>query len=170
MTKGTIWRAGTNAAVCAVLGAGVGVAASAASPLHSNASSRESRRSAKTASAVSWGGWFAVHRHLGIERVTSPKRSMDHLTIREGTSSVPYKTITMAIPRGATDGRVGNSAALSALKTGDVVVVRHSSDGTAVLAGASGTTGWSTGSGPGDGWGGYGPPSGGWGGYDPTGC
>lgn len=186
MTKGTMWRAGTNAAVCAVLGAGVGVAASAATPLHSNASARGSRHSAKTASAVSWGGWFGTkvpgHGDLvvlnkagtgyiteTIDHGTLTGVSGDHLTIREGTSSMPYKTITVTIPTGATVQRAGNSATLSALKTGDVVVVRHFSDGTAMLAGASGTTGWSNGPGPGDGRGGYGPPSGGWGRYGPTG-
>jgi hypothetical protein len=186
MSKGAMWRAGATAAVCAVLGAGVGITVSAASPLRSAMSVRGSRLAAKGGAAVSWGGWFGAEAPVQGDLVVLDKArngyitetiddgvvtgvSGDHLTIREGTSSMPYKTIQMTIPAGATVQRDGNSTALSDLKAGDLVFVRHSSDGTAVLADSTGTTRRSNG--PwGDGWKGYRPPSGAWGGYGRTGA
>jgi hypothetical protein len=185
MSKASMWRAGTTAAVCAVLGAGVGITASAASPRRSTVSVHGSRVAAKTGAAGSWGGWFGAEVPVQGDVVVLDKAgngyitetiddgavtgvSGDHLTIREGTSSMPYKTIQMTIPASAAVQRDGNSTALSDLKAGDLVVVRHSSDGTAVLAAGTGMTGRSNG--PwGDGWEGYGRPSGAWGGYGRTG-
>ena len=60
--------------------------------------------------------------------------SGDQLTIKEGTKSVTYKTLTLTIPSGATIKRNGSTAQLSALKAGDHVHVTKSSDGTTVFA------------------------------------
>ena len=78
--------------------------------------------------------------------------SGDQLTIKEGTTSVTYKTPTLTIPSGATIKRNGSTAQLSDLKAGDRVHVTHSSDGTTVLA----DDGTHRPQGPG-----YGPPGGG---------
>jgi hypothetical protein len=57
------------------------------------------------------------------------------LTIKEGTSSVTYKTVTVTVPSGATVSRNGQTAQLSDLKTGDTVRVSVADDGTSVMAG-----------------------------------
>jgi hypothetical protein len=61
--------------------------------------------------------------------------SGDQLTIKEGSASVTYKTVTLTIPSDATIYRNGAKAALSDLKTGDHASVTSSSDGTTVFAG-----------------------------------
>jgi hypothetical protein len=57
------------------------------------------------------------------------------LTIKEGTSSVTYKTVTVTVPSGATVMRNGQTAQLSDLKSGDNVRVSVAADGASVMAG-----------------------------------
>ncbi len=56
------------------------------------------------------------------------------ITLLEGTKSLPYKTVTVAVPSGATVTLDGKSSTLGALLAGDRVSVRSSSDGTYVMA------------------------------------
>jgi hypothetical protein len=59
----------------------------------------------------------------------------DQLVITEGTKALPYKTVTLTIPSGATIQRNGTTAALSDFVAGDRVHVSQSSDGTEVFGG-----------------------------------
>jgi hypothetical protein len=61
--------------------------------------------------------------------------SGDQLTIKEGTTSLAYKTVTLTIPSDATISRNGAKAALADFKAGDRVRVTSSSDGTSVFGG-----------------------------------
>jgi hypothetical protein len=56
------------------------------------------------------------------------------ITLLEGTKSLPYKTVTVTVPSGATVTLDGKSSTLDALVAGDRVSVRSSSDGTYVMA------------------------------------
>jgi hypothetical protein len=66
--------------------------------------------------------------------VESVDSSGGSITLLEGTKSLPYKTVTVTIPSGATVTLDGKSSTLSALVAGDRVSVRSSSDGTDVMA------------------------------------
>jgi hypothetical protein len=61
--------------------------------------------------------------------------SGDQLTLKEGTKTVTYKTLTITVPGDAKVYRNGSSAQLSDLKAGDHAHVSQSSDGTVVFAG-----------------------------------
>jgi hypothetical protein len=178
-------RAGLTASACAVVGAGVGVAASAASPPHRVPASTTMTR------AAGWRGWggfyaaFPVHAEQTIldeagtgyinqtvDDGTVSSLSGDQLAIKEGTPSMTYRTVTLSIPSAATVARDGHETPLINLRRGDFVVVRQSSDGTYVIAGDGSGSGWPAGnghggslSGPATGggsWSGSGARSGGW--------
>jgi hypothetical protein len=148
------------AALCVVLGAAGGIATS-------GAATSKSRKSSATGSGRPGGppGGRAVHEDAvvlnkaGTAFITATEdsgtvvsASGDQLTIKEGTKSVTYKTVTLTIPSGATVKRNGSTAQLSDLKAGDRVHVTQSSDGTTVFA----DDGTHRPQGPG-----YGPPGGG---------
>lgn len=79
------------------------------------------------------------------------------LTVVEGLSSSPYKTVTLTIPSAATIQLDGKSSTLSALASGDHVEVRSSSDGTTTVFATDSSFTPAGHGGPGD-WHG-GPPS-----------
>ena len=130
------------AAVCAALGAAGGIASGGA------ATTKASKANAARAGGHPGGpGGHAVHEDAvvlnkaGTAFITSTEDSGsvvsvsgDQLTIKEGTASVTYKTLTLTIPSGATIRRNGSTAKLSDLKAGDHVHVTKSSEGTTVFA------------------------------------
>ena len=191
MSSKNMWRAGATASVCAVVGAGVGIATSAASPRHAGTAriTTQTTRAATTPGAIGpWGGWFEgglpVHADVvvldqagtgyitqTVDDGTISSVSGNQLAIKEGSSSVSYKTVTLSIPSDVTVRRDGNTATLGDLKTGDYVIVSQSSEATSVNASdrsrsgwpSSGAGGWRQGSGPGGGgWSGTTHPTGGW--------
>lgn len=150
------------AALCVALGAAGGIASSGA------ATSTSKKANATRAGGHPGGpGGRAVHEDAVVLNkagtafinATEDSGSVvsvsgDQLTIKEGTASVTYKTLTLTIPSGATIKRNGSTAQLSALKAGDRVHVTKSSDGTTVFA-ADGS--FRPAGGPG-----HGPPGGGY--------
>lgn len=69
-----------------------------------------------------------------IENGTVASLSANTLAIREGIGTGIYKTVSIAIPAGATVVRTFKTANLNALRAGDHVHVTQSSDGTTVFA------------------------------------
>ncbi|UTI65102.1 hypothetical protein NBH00_02565 [Paraconexibacter antarcticus] len=142
------------ATVCALAGAGAGIAGSTAATSTSNAKAR-SAKSAKARFAgrrgfgpMMGGHGPSVHEESVVldkagkawiteteDRGTLKSVSGQDLTLTEGTKAVPYKDVTVTIPSGATIVRNGRTAQLSDLKAGDHVNVSSSSDGTTVFAG-----------------------------------
>jgi hypothetical protein len=133
------------AALCVALGAAGGIASSGADT--SKSKKANSGRSGRPGGPP---GGRAVHEDAvvlnkaGTAFITATEDSGtvvsvsgDQLTIKEGTQSVTYKTLTLTIPNGATIKRNGSTAQLSDLKAGDRVHVTQSSDGTTVFAGDS---------------------------------
>ncbi len=132
------------AALCVALGTAGGIASS-------GAATSKSKKANSTRQGPPRGGppgMRAVHEDAvvlnkaGTAFITATEDngtvvsvSGDQLTIKEGTKSVTYKTLTLTIPSGATIKRNGSTAQLSDLKAGDHVHVTQSSDGTTVFAG-----------------------------------
>jgi hypothetical protein len=130
------------AALCVALGAAGGIASSGAAT--STTKKSNASRSGRPGGPP---GGRAVHEDAvvlnkaGTAFITATEDSGalvsvsgDQLTIKEGTKSVTYKTLTLTIPSGATIKRNGSTAQLSDLKAGDRVHVTKSSDGTTVFA------------------------------------
>jgi hypothetical protein len=130
------------AALCTALGTAGGIATSGAATSKSKKAS--SNRSGRPGGPP---GGHAVHEvavvlnkaGTGFITATEDNGSVvsvsgDQLTVKEGTKSVTYKTVTLTIPGGATVRRNGSTAKLSDLKAGDHVHVTQSSDGTTVFA------------------------------------
>jgi hypothetical protein len=130
------------AALCVALGAAGGIASGGAATTKSKKSS--SSRSGRPGGPP---GGRAVHEDAvvlnkaGTAFITATEDSGkvvsvsgDQLTIKEGSTSVTYKSPTLTIPSGATIRRNGATAQLSDLKAGDHVHVSQSSDGTTVFA------------------------------------
>jgi hypothetical protein len=130
------------AALCAALGTAGGIASS-------GAASSTSKKANSTRQGPPGGppGGHAVHEDAVVLNkagtafinATEDSGSVvsvsgDQLTIKEGTKSVTYKTLTLTIPSGTTIKRNGSTAQLSELKAGDHVHVTKSSDGTTVFA------------------------------------
>jgi hypothetical protein len=129
-------------AVCALVGAGAGIAGSIASSTHGHPAGRHF--------GPFFGGPFGgrpVHvqavvanragtgfQTITIDTGAFKSLSGNQLTITEGTKSVTYKTVTLTIPSGATVRRNGASANLGDLKAGDRVHVLQSQAGTFVMA------------------------------------
>jgi hypothetical protein len=147
-------RTGAVGATCALMGAGAGIAGSAASTTSSKKSLRP--RVAERAFFAGRGLMLKagplgaagppVHSDTvvpnekgGFDTVTMDRGSFSSmsgsdLTIAEGTKSATYKTVTFTIPGGATIRRNDASASLSDLKSGDTVVVLQGPGGTVVYA------------------------------------
>lgn len=135
-------------AICAALAAG-GIAATAAARSGHAANSAQKRTQKSTQKRAGGPGHgFAVHaeevvlNQAGTAFITQTEDSGtvssvsgDQLAVKEGTTTVTYKTVTLTIPSGATINRNGAKAALTDLKAGDHVRVTSSSDGTTVFAG-----------------------------------
>jgi hypothetical protein len=77
------------------------------------------------------GGGFET---LTMDRGSFSSLSGSQLTIKEGTKTATYKTVSVTIPSGATVRRNGASAQLSELKPGDEVTVVQSPSSTVVIA------------------------------------
>jgi hypothetical protein len=77
------------------------------------------------------GGGFET---LTMDRGSFSSLSGSQLTIKEGTKTATYKTVSVTIPSGATVRRNGVPAQLSDLKPGDDVTVVQSPPGTVVIA------------------------------------
>jgi hypothetical protein len=145
-------RMGAVGAVCALVGGAAGIAAS-------SASSPTPTKAAGASAAIAEGpgprlGFGPVadaagppvhsenvvpNRKGGFDSVTMDRGSFsslsgDQLTITEGTKTATYKTVTLTIPSGATVRRNGDAAKLSDLKSGDMVMVLQSPQGTVVTA------------------------------------
>jgi hypothetical protein len=130
--------------ICVALTAG-GIAATAAARSGHSASTAQNHAGKRAGEP---GHGFAVHAEevvlnkAGTAFITETEDSGtvssvsgDQLTIKEGTATVTYKTVTLTIPSDATIYRNGAKAALSDVKAGDHVRVSSSSDGTTVVAG-----------------------------------
>jgi hypothetical protein len=142
-------RVAAIGALCALVGAGAGIAGSSAA----TSSKSQSRSAAPGGPGGPPGGPFRVgggppvHSEAvvpnkagdGFVTVTTDAGvvksvSGDQLTITEGTKTLTYKNVTVTVPSGATIYRNGQKASLSALTTGDHVMVSSSTDGTVVGA------------------------------------
>jgi hypothetical protein len=124
------------AATCALAGAGAGIAGSQAHEGHFNNHGNHFGRFGRApvhADLVvpAKGGTFQT---VTFDRGTVDSVSGDQLTIKEGTKSATYKTITLTIPSDAKIRRNGEDAQLSDLQPGDGVAVVTSNGKTAVKA------------------------------------
>lgn len=145
-------KVGAVATVCALAGAGAGIAGSTAATSNSAKKSGKTRTAAAERHRGPFGpglrhgpavhaeavvldragkAYITVTSDSGIVKSVSGKE----LTITEGTTAVPYKDVTVTVPDGATIVRNGAKATLADLKAGDHVRVSRSSDGTTVFAG-----------------------------------
>ena len=163
------------AALCALVGAAAGISSSSAAKSTSAAKATKGR--AASAAAGRPGPGFGGH---GIEvhatevvlnkagtafidenedrgTITAADASGGTITLKEGTESVTYATPTITIPSGASVQLDGKTSSLEALKSGEEVSIRSSSEGTTVFATDSSFQPGADGPG-GHGWGG--PPPG----------
>jgi hypothetical protein len=76
-------------------------------------------------------GYVTVTSDSG--KLQSVDTSASTVTLVEGLSSNPYKTVTLSVPSGATVSLDGKTSSLGALAAGDHVVVSSSSDGTSTV-------------------------------------
>jgi hypothetical protein len=144
MYKSVRAKAVTAALVCVVVGASAGIVGSAAAP-----SKDKPSRSAQGNRPGPPGPRHGppIHAELvvpnkagdgfvdvTIDTGTVESVSGDQLTIKQGTKSATYKTITLTIPSDAKIHRNMQEAQLSDLKAGDKVHVARSSEGTFVGA------------------------------------
>ncbi|MCW3015848.1 MAG: hypothetical protein JWO02_2940, partial [Solirubrobacterales bacterium] len=155
--KSTWMRVGAVSAVCALAGAGAGIAGSMAAPNKAKKRGTTTSASGTTTTKERPEGRGGPGRGFGrgpvvhAEAVVLNKAgkayitqtldnglvksvSGDELVITEGTTAVPYKDVTVKIASDATIQRNGKTAKLSDLKAGDQVHVAASSDGTSVFA------------------------------------
>ena len=140
-------RLGLVGALCALVGAGAGIAGSSAA----TKSSGKSAQARKADGPRGMRGGPPVHAEAvvlnkagtGFVTVTEDNGTVksisgNQLTLtenaRKGSATVTYKDVTLTIPSDATIRRNGETASLSALKEGDRVHVASSSDGTFVDA------------------------------------
>ncbi|WP_354699293.1 hypothetical protein DSM112329_05004 [Paraconexibacter sp. AEG42_29] len=160
MKSRTAMRVTAIGAVCALGGAGAGIAGSSAATKPSSTTAAKTTTTAKAAAAAKAraGGPRGKHGPLGGPgRVVHSEATVlnkagtayitateDHgtvksvsgndVTITEGTTAVPYKDVTVTVASDATIERNGKTAKLSDLKAGDDIHVSVSSDGTVVHA------------------------------------
>jgi hypothetical protein len=137
-------KAASAVVVCALVGAGAGIAGSAAAP-----AKHATRHAGRTPGGRPPFGMHGppVHADVvvlnkaGNAFITATEDSGvvqsvsgDQLTITEGTPTVTYKTVTLTIPSGAKVYRNFAAASLGDLKANDRAHVWQSSDGTTVMA------------------------------------
>jgi hypothetical protein len=144
-------RTGVIAVACALVGAAGGIASGTAAK-HKSTAKPQARAAAFPPGPPGRGfdgrRGPAVHEEevvlnkAGTAFITATEDSGrvesvsgDQLTLKEGTPTVTYKTVTLTIPAGAKVYRNGAAAKLSDLKAGDHAHVSSSSDGTVVFAG-----------------------------------
>ena len=152
MRRSLLTRAGIVAGACALVGAGAGIAGTAASPsgTHLKAGPAQTARDLRGP-----GGGFErehrggppVHAQLvvlnkardGFITVTADNGTVksvsgQDVTITEAAGSVTYKDVKLTVPEKATVYRNGSAAKFGDLRTGDRVHVSQSSEGTTVFA------------------------------------
>ena len=142
-------KRGAAAALCATVGATAGIATGAAATTKGKSKARTSQTATQGTRPAGRGpGGMAVHEEsvvlskAGTAYITRTEDSGvvtavsgSDVTIKEGTATVTYKTLTITIPSGATIQRNGATAAIGDIKVGDHIHVGQSSDGTDVFAG-----------------------------------
>ena len=149
-TSRTLKR-GLAAALCATVGATAGIATgSAATAKKSTTKAKTSQSQAQRPHRGGPGGpgGPAVHEESVVlnkagtafitrteDSGTVQSVSGSDVTIKEGTDTVAYKTVTISVPSGATVIRNGKTATTADLQAGDRVHIEQSSDGALVLAG-----------------------------------
>jgi hypothetical protein len=140
-------RTAVVAALCATVAGAAGIAgSSAATKKHST--KKKTTNSTQTAHPIGRFGGMPVHADAvvlnaaGTAYITATEdngtvvsATGDQLVITEGTTALPYKTVTLTIPSGATIDRNGATAALTDFVAGDHVHVTQSSDATFVFGG-----------------------------------
>jgi hypothetical protein len=147
MQSKMMMRATAIGAACALAGAGAGIAGSSAATTSSSATSTTAAKTTNQRGGGPGGHARAVHavetvlNKAGTAYITETEDSGtvksvsgNEVTITEGTTAVPYKTVTVTIADGATIERNGKTATLADLKAGDEIHVSVSSDGTRVMA------------------------------------
>jgi hypothetical protein len=148
MNTKRIAAGGLVAGACALVGVLGGIAEGSAATktkVHSTSQSAPPGQPGFGHGGPGFGGGDAIHSvsvqlnqaRTGYVTVTSDGgtiQSVDSsagtVTVVEGLSSSPYKTVTLSVPSGATIQLDGKSSSLSALAAGDHAVVSSSSDGT----------------------------------------
>ncbi len=149
-------RYGLIAVLCVSVGAAGGIAGGTAATSKHKGTAGKTRSSRLAAPGEppppgpgGFGGpfRFAVHEEevvlnrAGTAFITATEDngtvdsvSGDRLSVKEGTKSVAYKTVTVTVPDAAKVYRNGAVVKLAELTSGDHVHVSQSSDGTVVLA------------------------------------
>jgi hypothetical protein len=140
-------RTAAVAALCATVAGAAGIAGSSAAT-KSHASKKTTNATTQSAHPMGPRGNMPVHSEdvvlnaAGTAYITQTEDngtvvsvSGDQLVITEGTTALPYKTVTLTIPSGATINRDGKTAALTDFVAGDHVHVTQSSDATTVFGG-----------------------------------
>jgi hypothetical protein len=137
------------ATTCALVGAAGGIASSgAASKASSSSTSSTSKKDGGGPGGPGGpGGGFAVHSEsvqlnkAGTAFITVTRDqgtvtaiSGSDITLKEGTKTVTYKSVTVTVADGATVTRNDETAALTDIKVGDNVSISQSSDGSQVRA------------------------------------
>ncbi len=153
MNQSRTLKRGAAAALCVMVGATAGIASgSAATAKKSSTQATSSQSSTKPGrppgGRVGGPGSPAVHEEsvvlnkAGTAFITRTEDSGvvasvsgSDVTIKEGTPTVAYRTVTVIVPSGATVVRNGRTATLADLKAGDRVHIEQSSDGANVFAG-----------------------------------
>jgi hypothetical protein len=147
MTRSRLTQGAAVVTVCAALGAAAGIAGSAAAPTkHSKAAgSGTYPGSAKGPGRPRFAGppvhseSVVPNQNGGFDTITMDRGAFDsvsgdQLTIKEGTKTATYKTVTLTIPSDATIRRNGAAAKLSDLQSGDEIFVLSGPPGTKVIA------------------------------------
>lgn len=142
-------RTGAVVGVCALAGAGAGIAGSAAAPSTTKAPTTRNGtfRPGGPGPRGMRGMREAVHSvsvvpnqaGTGFDTVTTDSGAFQSvsgqdLTITEGTKTATYKTVTLTIPSNATIRRNDATATLADLRSGDHVRVTQSAQGVTVDA------------------------------------
>ena len=133
MNVSRVLRTAAVCGACALAGAGAGIAGTDAHQGRHHGSFGRAARAPVHAEIV------VPDRQGGFRTVTMDRGSVDsvsgdQLTIKEGTPTATYKTITLTIPSDAKVRRNRDTAQLSDLQQGDLVWVVQSGDKTFVKA------------------------------------
>ena len=151
MSHSRTLKRGAAAGLCVLVGATAGIASGSAATAKKSSTKAKTSQSSSTAPGrphVGRPGGPSVHEEsvvlnkAGTAFITRTEDSGvvvsvsgSDVTIKEGTATVTYKTVTISVPSGATVVRNGAAATLADLKAGDRVHIDQSSDGANVFAG-----------------------------------
>jgi hypothetical protein len=142
-----------HARILAVAVSCLGVGAGASAIASAGANTASSPHTAKPAAKVARSGWqrrlrravhgeFVIHTKKGFETVTFDRGvvasvSGDVVTLREGTKTATYKTVTITVPAGARVRNNRQRSTLSTLKPGERAEIVQGLARTLVLARAA---------------------------------